>query len=817
MLPPGIVGQRDMRVSLAQSDAASDNPLQQKIIDLLKRRGTLNGQQINRSVKDKQWQKATLQLRDAGIVKAESVLAPPRVKPKKIQVASLAIHPERIPHIKGHLGKYSRESDMLEAIVRTTEDDDVPPHIDEILSIHNFGETTLKKLIEDELVSVTFDGLILLEIPTEQVDDKLLEFRRGEADLGILRALARDDKPLDVSWIYAQTGTKVDDLKRLEERELIYLGEKEIFRDSLAERDFIPMSAPRLTMGQRAAWEAIRERLTPIPNPSSVDGGGVFLLHGVTGSGKTEIYLRAIEHVLSRGRQAIFLVPEIALTAQTVRRVMARFPGQTAIVHSGLNEGERYDTWRRARNGDIGVIVGARSALYTPLPDIGLVILDEEHDHSYKQSPPSFNSEVYYHTRDVAEQMMRNTNGVLILGSATPDIDSYYRAQRGEIVYLHLPDRIMGHRIRIEEQSRREKIAARYTSPPEETSDALTIPLPPVEVVDMRSELKSGNREMFSRVLQDELAETILRGEQAILYINRRGTSTYVFCRDCGYVAECPRCDTPLTFHQYSTELHCHHCGYRAPTPSVCPQCHSSRIKFFGAGTQEVEATVRKLFPSARSLRWDADTAAKPDQHDVILQRFVNRDAEILIGTQMIAKGLDLPLVTLVGVVSADMGLALPDFRANERVFQLLMQVAGRAGRGLLGGKVILQTYQPEHYVIEAAAKHDYAGFYEREIGYRRDLGYPPFRRMARILFRFDKAIKAQSEAERAAVLLKDRLEQLEMTGTEIIGPAPCFFDRVDRQYRWQILLRGPNPQQALENFHSVLGWHIDIDPLDLL
>jgi primosomal protein N' (replication factor Y) len=249
----------------------------------------------------------------------------------------------------------------------------------------------------------------------------------------------------------------------------------------------------------------------------------------------------------------------------------------------------------------------------------------------------------------------------------------------------------------------------------------------------------------------------------------------------------------------------------------VCPQCHSSRIKFFGAGTQEVEATVRKLFPSARSLRWDADTASKPDQHDVILQRFVNRDADILIGTQMIAKGLDLPLVTLVGVVSADMGLALPDFRANERIFQLLMQVAGRAGRGLLGGKVILQTYQPEHYVIEAAAKHDYAGFYAREIGYRREMGYPPFRRLARILFRFDKAVKAQSEAERAAILLKDRLEQLEMTGTEIIGPAPCFFDRVDRQYRWQILLRGPNPQQALENFHSVPGWYIDIDPLDLL
>ena len=349
--------------------------------------------------------------------------------------------------------------------------------------------------------------------------------------------------------------------------------------------------------------------------------------------------------------------------------------------------------------------------------------------------------------------------------------------------------------------------------------------MPPVNVVDMRDELKAGNTNIFSRALHDALSETLARREQAILFLNRRGTSTYVFCRDCGYVAKCPRCELPATYHTYSAMLHCHHCNYQLKTPDTCPDCGSKRIRFFGAGTQQVEAALHAHFPSAIGLRWDADTTSRPNSHDIILQRFMNRQADVLIGTQMIAKGLDLPLVTLVGVVSADVGLNLPDFRAGERTFQLLTQVAGRAGRGLLGGKVILQTYQPDHYAITAAANHDYGGFFAQEIAHRREAGYPPFRQLVRILFRYDRESRAKVEAERASAVLQERIEQLDMTGTEIIGPVPCFFSRLNRIYRWHILLRGPNPVAAFQA-HPHLdmkaldipqGWHVNVNPVDVL
>ncbi|MFN8561319.1 MAG: primosomal protein N' [Anaerolineae bacterium] len=546
--------------------------------------------------------------------------------------------------------------------------------------------------------------------------------------------------------------------------------------------------------------------------------GTVFLLHGVTGSGKTELYLRAIERTLALGRSAILLVPEIALTPQTVRRVAARFPGQTAVVHSALGEGERYDTWRRARDGLVKVVVGARSALFTPLQDVGLVILDEEHDASYKQSPPILPP--YYHARDLAEAMMRQNDGVVILGSATPDVETTYRVGRGEIEKLELPRRIMGHRAHIFEQAERAGVMPRYRpSPGADTAsaDAVMIDLPPVQVVDMRTELKGGNTSIFSRALQRNLEDVLNREEQAILFLNRRGQSTFVFCRDCGYVARCPRCDMPLTHHRTGSALRCHHCGFQQPEPTVCPQCGSKRIKFFGAGTQQVEQTLNEMFPKARVVRWDSDTADSAEAHEAILERFVERRADVMVGTQMVAKGLDLPLVTLVGVVSADIGIALPDFRAGERTFQVLTQVAGRAGRGLLGGRVILQTYQPDHYAIASAARHDYAGFYEREIAYRRDIGYPPFRRLVRILFRFPNETKAQQEAERAAGLLRRRLEQLNMTGTELIGPAPCFFTRENNVFRWQVLLRGPDPTPALEGIAIPKGWYVDVDPAEVM
>jgi primosomal protein N' (replication factor Y) len=529
----------------------------------------------------------------------------------------------------------------------------------------------------------------------------------------------------------------------------------------------------------------------------------------VTGSGKTELYLRAIEETLARGQQAVLLVPEIALTAQTVRRVAARFRGRIAVYHSGLSEGERYDAWRRAREGQAEVIVGARSALFLPLPNPGLIVLDEEHDPSYKNfAAPT------YDTRVVAEMMMRRRGGVLIMGSATPDMATFYRAHQGEIRYLHLPNRIMGHRTRIGEQAEREGVATRYH---DAGADALMIDLPPVEIVDMRDELKRGNTSMFSAALRAALAEVLDRREQAILFLNRRGTATYVFCRDCGYIARCAKCYTPLTHHGYDDRLKCHHCGHEQPTPQTCPKCGSRRIRFFGAGTQQIEDTLNREFPLARTVRWDADTASHPEMHDAILSRFLNREADIMVGTQMIAKGLDLPLVTLVGVVSADTSLGLPDFRAMERTFQLLTQVAGPAGRGVLGGRVILQTYHPDNYAIQAAASHDYAGFYVRELEYRREMGYPPFRRLAKILFQDKSLARVRDDSAAAARLLNEAVERLDLSGTELIGPVPCFFGRVNEIYRWQILVRSPDPLVLLNAVEAAQRWHVEVDPLDTL
>ena len=464
--------------------------------------------------------------------------------------------------------------------------------------------------------------------------------------------------------------------------------------------------------------------------------------------------------------------------------------------------------------GEIDIVVGARSALFTPLPDVGLVVMDEEHDASFKQSPPVV--QPYYHTRDVAERMMRDNQGVLIMGSATPDVETMFRAIRGDIHYLHLPDRIMGHRVRIEEQSRETGITPVYHVE-EVRSDAMTMPLPDVEVVDMRTELRNGNVGMFSMALQDALAGVLIRGEQAMLFLNRRGKATYVFCRECGYVATCKNCDMPMIYHAQDEKLHCHHCGRIEANPHKCPSCQSTKIRFFGAGTQEVEAAFNKLFPDTVSLRWDSDSVGKSSDHDLILQRFMRQDAQILIGTQMIAKGLDLPLVTLVGVISADVGLNLPDFRAAERGFQVLMQVAGRAGRGLLGGKVILQTYNPEHYAIQAASHHDYAGFYEQEIASRREIGYPPFRRFARILFVDATERKVRHDAERAAQQLQRHIEDNHFTDTQLIGPAPSFYGRINRQFRWQILLRSPDPSAVLRGLDFGFRAYIDIDPTDVL
>ncbi len=807
-LLPGMTGHNDLLVRLEDTTYTPVDPLQQEIIALLKQRGARRLGQIQTLTKHADTEKTVKALVKAGVLSGESVLAPPRVRPRTIQTASLNVALEDLPEVMRHIGTPSRRADTLQMVANLTTPAQPRVTLSDLRAATDLKADAfrhaVRKLAQEEQLIDTDNQDAWLKIPHEAVDEELIRLRKAETLAHILRLLARESDPVDVSWIYAQTGANLSHLKRLEEPGYIAFGEKEILRDVLASREFVPTTPPRLTPEQEMVWRKVQGALRD-PAASTT-----FLLHGVTGSGKTEIYLRAIAEALAQGKQALFLVPEIALTAQTLRRVAARFPKQVAIMHGSLSDRERHDTWRRIREGLVKVVVGARSALFAPLPQLGIIIIDEEHEQSFRNGTVP-----YYDTRLVAMHMAALKHAVVILGSATPDIQSFFRSERGEYVYLNLPQRIVGHRQHIAQQAAREGISTRYAG--DDGEDALTIDLPLVDVVDMREELQTGNTSMFSALLQDALDDVLARRQQAILFLNRRGTSTFVFCRDCGYVAHCPRCDMPLTYHAFDAALHCHHCGLHSPTPTICPQCKSRRIKFFGAGTQQVEAEVARVFPLARVVRWDADTARNPAMHDHILERFATHDADVMVGTQMIAKGLDLPLVTLVGVISADTGLALPDYRAGERTFQLLTQVSGRAGRGLLGGRVILQTYQPGNYAIDAASRHDYYGFYAREIAFRRDLGYPPFRRLARVLIQSENALKAREDAERAAAILRQHIDAAKRSGLELIGPAPCFFSRLNRQYRWHVILRGIDPASVLAHLDTPRGWSIEVDPLDLL
>ncbi|HRE46900.1 MAG TPA: primosomal protein N', partial [Aggregatilineales bacterium] len=463
---------------------------------------------------------------------------------------------------------------------------------------------------------------VSLNLSAEDAAEIMGRLLKHPKQAAVLNALLERGESLWLSDLAEHTGASYDSIRRLAAKGWITIREEEHLRDPLAGRFYAETVHPPLTPTQAACWEVIRAAM-------DARSGQTFLLHGVTGSGKTEIYLRAIERALEQGRGAIVLVPEIALVAPTVGRFAGRFPGQTAIVHSSLTEGEQYDTWRRARAGEVRIIIGARSALFTPLPDVGVVIVDEEHDDSYKQSPPL--PPPYYHAREVAAALVRETGGVLILGSATPDITTTFRARRGDMTYLTLPQRVV--------------VQGGVT-----VADA---PLPAVQVVDMRRELREGNRGMFSRDLRAALLTVLERDEQAILFLNRRGQATFIMCRDCGYVARCPECDIPLTYHTAhksgEDRLVCHYCGHTSAPPQTCPQCRSERIRYLGAGTANVAQTVGEEFPAARVIRWDRDTAANRADHESIFERFASGEGNVLVGTQMIVKGLDLPRVTLVG------------------------------------------------------------------------------------------------------------------------------------------------------------------------
>ncbi|HEX77894.1 MAG TPA: primosomal protein N' [Dehalococcoidia bacterium] len=567
-------------------------------------------------------------------------------------------------------------------------------------------------------------------------------------------------------------------LRSLEQKGLACREQIEVRRDPLAGRRFAPSVAPQLTPAQEAAWVPIREALHQ-GKPS------VFLLHGVTGSGKTELYLRALAEAVTLGKQGIVLVPEIALTPQTIARFASRFPDRVAVLHSQLSLGEQYDEWRRIQEGAFDVVIGSRSALFAPQPRLGLIVIDEEHEWTYKQE-----TSPRYHAREVALKLAELIGAVVILGSATPEVESFYRARRGDYSLLSLPGRV---------------------------GPAPDVSLPRVEIVDLKEELKAGHRGIFSRSLIEALGQALAAGEQAILFLNRRGAASIVQCRDCGFVLRCRRCHIPLTYHSAERGLICHQCNYQSRVPQSCPQCDSPRIKFLGVGTQRVEEEVARLFPSARLLRWDRDVTKGKNAHERIMERFLRREADVLIGTQMVAKGLDMPLVTLVGVVSADVGLYLPHFRAGERTFQLLCQVAGRAGRGPGRGRVIIQTYTPEHYAVQAAAGHDYAAFYERELAFRREHHLPPFARLARLVYTHPNASQCQKEALRLYRRLEQERASQGIADLDLIGPSPAFLERIRGRFRWHIILRGAEPARLVEGVPLPQGWSLDIDPVNLL
>lgn len=830
MLPPGLAQQADVLYTpQIRSSSADMSNAQSRLMHLLHKRGPLRGQQIDRSLSRMNWRAAARALVKKGQLKTETVLPTPKVRPKYVRTAQLACPPEAVEKAMPGLAQTIRTVRLA-----------IPPQ-DASASMDTLARPDTKALSRRQTML-----RFLIDHPGEMEASRLYKESGGNlSDLqklaeknlvvlgesgspalkrrqAMLRFLLREPEPVAVSWLYAESGGSLDDLHALAKLGLVVLGESEVLRDPVDLLDLTLSEPPPLTKDQNKVWSEVELSFQKAANGQYVKP---ILLHGVTGSGKTEIYLHAVQETLNLGKQAIVLVPEIALTPQTIRRFAARFPGQVGLIHSGLSQGERYDTWRRARAGELGVMVGPRSALFTPFDNLGLVVVDESHDGSYYQADP----EPRYHARQAAITYARLVGALCILGSATPDIVSYYRSQPptttgkgvGKYNYQNLPSRILAHHSVVQAQLERLRATSpgdkeplsRY-SPYEGQADSTD--LPQIQVVDMRRELKSGNRSIFSTDLAAALERVLESGQQAILFLNRRGTATYIFCRDCGYSLRCPRCDIPLTYHGPQTKLICHHCGHKRNNPSQCPACGSQRIRHFGTGTESVEAAVQAQFPQARTLRWDFETTRKKGAHDMILSHFSSHRANVLIGTQMLAKGLDLPLVTLVGVILADVGLNLPDYRSAERTFQVLTQVAGRAGRSPLGGSVILQTFQPDHYVIETAAEHNYRAFYQREIRYRRELDYPPYSNLVRLEYRDLKPDQAESAANAMASDINRWIEEEGRRATGMIGPVPCFFARISGHYRWQIVLRGPDPASLLRG-RNLGKWKVSVNPPNLL
>ena len=578
---------------------------------------------------------------------------------------------------------------------------------------------------------------------------------------------------------------KADFLRTLEQKGIVGLREKELFRG--------PGSTPRMERNGKGIIpnEAQEIALADIRSCLASESFSPCLLHGVTGSGKTEVYLRAIDEVLQNGGGAIYLVPEIGLTTQLLSRIRERFPArEIAVLHSGISLGVRYDQWKRLRRGEIRLVVGARSALFAPVRDLRLIVVDEEHDPSYKQD-----DRLRYNARDLAMVRGRLAGAAVILGSATPGIQTFFQAESGRYRHLSLSRRVDDR------------------------------PLPRVEVVDMRAQRdEQGRPPLLSYALVDALRETLAKRKQALLFLNRRGFHTFLFCPDCGHVFACPSCDLSLTHHAALELLKCHHCDFTARPPAICPACQGSRIRSQGAGTERVEAEIQKRFPEARIARMDSDSTSRKGAAEKILQQLDRGEIDILVGTQMITKGHDFPEITLVGVLAADASMNIPDFRAAERTFQILTQVSGRGGRGDQPGRVVVQTFNPGHYAVRRAQDHDYAGFYADEIAFRRELGYPPFSRLIGLNFSCPKKAEGKAAVARIGERARELAASLGGGTIGVIGPAESPLVRLRGRYRWQMLLKGAKSgplhllaEKILEGAGHGLEIQVDVDPVHFM
>lgn len=605
---------------------------------------------------------------------------------------------------------------------------------------------------------------------------------KAEKQKEVLKYFVEHSDPVELRQLLSRLNISSSTVKALVEKGYLAEQDMEVYRDPYENRTFTRTEHLHLTEDQQRA-------MGPILNSIENKLHEVFLLYGVTGSGKTEIYLQTIQDVIEKGREAIVLVPEIALTPQMVNRFKGRFGNLVAVLHSGLSAGEKYDEWRKIQRKEVRVVVGARSAIFAPFENLGIIIIDEEHETSYKQEEMP-----RYHARDVAIERAKKNNCPVVLGSATPSLESFARAQKGVYTLLSLPNR-MNKRA-----------------------------LPAVEIIDMREELRAGNRSMFSGKLFELLKERIERKEQSVLFLNKRGHSSFVMCRDCGYVMNCPNCDISLTYHKVKEQMKCHYCGFESYVPSQCPECSSDYIRYFGTGTQKVEDELGKILPEAKVIRMDVDTTGQKGAHERLLKEFHEGKADILLGTQMIAKGLDFPNITLVGVLSADTMLHLPDFRSSEKTFQLLTQVSGRAGRHELPGEVIIQTYTPEHYSVELAGTQDYDRFYHREMMMRKAHHYPPFYYLALITISHEELMTVVSATEKIAAFVRSRLSNHAV----VLGPAASPIPRINNRYRYHCLIKYKREPELNKTLKTILDQYqadpksgllvsIDVNPFILM